>query len=841
MLMNVSDALQQRFAAPSTHRHLIFWHDPEGEQDLTEISTALESLGVKVWEWTEENSFRTKVQLELMDPTTSYLIYARFARPIETEDWLLDLRLYSEKFIADEITLLIERLQVTRATARFWLQAPRAFFRSQDRVRKVERLLPDHPREDQLILAVSAVAVGVEGLDFSAVVRHLLSLGLSESGNPAYTNLIKWQLTDDFWQQVSQTFGLVLDSPTLDDLFSVLVGSHLQQSLDIPLPAEWRLPTSHVPNTCRILLDDALRSTQSQVFTELLVAFGARYKVIAWLATQPYESYARSDTLPEIHTLLLGHLAADLLHGSGDRSRIRPLLVARNGTRHYDMYAQGYESLVQAITLQEESAAFSNAPAPTDGLNWVESYASHWYRVDQAYRLLCAAYDILHQPEWLTELKNHWDRWYTHKFLLTYGEWTDRLMETGLAEQWIIMGVMQQRSFYRELVANHLSRERVYVIISDALRFEAGQELASRLQRRLNAQVELQPMQAVLPTYTQLGMASLLSGQTLTMDESGTVFRDGLRADGLENRGQILSSNEAGALALRLPEFLSQAVQDGDELIRGKRLVYLYHDVIDATGDQAKSETRTFLAVREAIEDLLAAVDKLVRSYRAVRIVITSDHGFLYQPSAIEAWAKPTAIEGTVYDGNRRFAIGRALSTPPGTRRLSLRYLGWDTEAVIATSINRLTVRGGGQRFVHGGAMPQEAIVPVITFRQIRGQTKVSDQARVDVTLTNLGRLVTSYTFTAVLFQEQKMSDALLSRQLRIALYVDGARVSTEANRMFDSDGPADQRQVDIVLHLFERKYPLGTIGFLRFEDISGPDTVLYAEYDLELRIVALT
>jgi len=245
--------------------------------------------------------------------------------------------------------------------------------------------------------------------------------------------------------------------------------------------------------------------------------------------------------------------------------------------------------------------------------------------------------------------------------------------------------------------------------------------------------------------------------------------------------------------------------------------------------------------VREALDDLTAAVDKLVRSYRAVRIVITSDHGFLYQPGAVEAWAKPTAVEGTVYDGNRRFALGRSLSAPPGTRRVSLRYLGWEeVEAVVATSIHRLTVRGGGQRFVHGGAMPQEAIVPVITYRQIRGQSKVAEQARVDVTLANRGRLVTSYTFTALLFQEQKVSDALFPRNLRIALYADGTRISSEVTRLFDATGPADQREVSVVLHLFERAYPLGTPGFLRLEDVSGPEAILYAQHEIELRIVAL-
>lgn len=839
--MDVLDVLKQRFSVPSSYRRVVFWHDPDGEQELSHLESVLRPLGAKVWEWTMDNSFRTKVQLEVADPDTSYLVYARFARPMETEDWLLDVRLYGETFVADETALLMERLKVAMPTTRAWLQAHRTFFRSQDRIRKVERLLPENPREDQLILGVVAVAVGVDALDIGAVVRRVLALGMLHENHPAYSLLEKWQLTEDFWQQVSAVLGVSLEVPTLGELFDALVGSHLQQGLDLPLPSTWDLPSSRVPNTCRILLDDALRSADAKAFATHLSTFATRYGVIDWLTKEVFETYARCDTFPQIHSLLLRRMAEDLMHGSGDRSRLRPLLVARQGTRGYADYAEGYEAIEQALTLQEESAAFEHASAPTEPLDWIQSYAARWFRVDQAYRRLCAAFDTLHQPGWLTELKGYWDRWYTHTFLLTYGHWTDQTMETGLAERWPVMGVLQQRTFFSSLVVEHLPRERVFVIISDALRFEAGQELAARLQQRLNAEVEIQPMQAALPTYTRLGMASLLPGKMLTLDESGAILRDDLRTDGLEARNQLLAAKVDGAMAQRLPEFLSLPVQEGESRLRGKRLVYLYHDVIDATGDQAKSETRTFLAVREALNDLTAAVDKLVRSYRAVRIVITSDHGFLYQPGAVEAWAKPTAVEGTLYDGNRRFALGRSLSTPPGTRRVSLGYLGWEIEAVVATSIHRLTVRGGGQRFVHGGAMPQEAIVPVITYRQIRGQSKVTELARVDVTLANRGRLVTSYTFTALLFQEQKVSDAILPRNLRIALYVEESRISSEVTRLFDATGSADQREASVVLHLYERAYPLGAAGFLRLEDVSGPETVLYAQHEVELRIVTLT
>ncbi|MFD1425543.1 PglZ domain-containing protein [Kroppenstedtia sanguinis] len=82
--------------------------------------------------------------------------------------------------------------------------------------------------------------------------------------------------------------------------------------------------------------------------------------------------------------------------------------------------------------------------------------------------------------------------------------------------------------------------ERIFVIISDALRYEAGVELFDKLRRRLNAEVTLEPMQATLPSYTQLGMAALLPGEVTGIDEQGTVYVEELPATSVNKREKIL-------------------------------------------------------------------------------------------------------------------------------------------------------------------------------------------------------------------------------------------------------------------------------------------------------------
>src|SRR5690606_26620081 len=164
-------------------------------------------------------------------------------------------------------------------------------------------------------------------------------------------------------------------------------------------------------------------------------------------------------------------------------------------------------------------------------------------------------------------------------------------------------------------------------------------------------------MLASLPAYTQLGMASLLPHQQLSIAENKTVLADGLPTNGLANRTKILQEANENAVAYRLDDFMEWSRQEVEEQLKGKRLVYLYHDVIDATGDSKKSERATDEAADRAIDALQRAIDRLSR-LQAKRIFVTADHGFLFQYPKIEADVKISAVQGDIRDANRRFAIG---------------------------------------------------------------------------------------------------------------------------------------------------------------------------------------
>ena len=140
------------------------------------------------------------------------------------------------------------------------------------------------------------------------------------------------------------------------------------------------------------------------------------------------------------------------------------------------------------------------------------------------------------------------------------------------------------------------TNRRAFVIISDALRYEAAEELTGYLNGTYRFEAKLSSQLGVLPSYTTLGMASMLPHSKLEFSAKGEILVDGLPTASLEQRNKVLNAH--GGMAVKAGSLLAMKQADGREFIAGKRLVYIYHNEIDARGDRAATEAATFEAVR---------------------------------------------------------------------------------------------------------------------------------------------------------------------------------------------------------------------------------------------------
>jgi uncharacterized protein (TIGR02687 family) len=425
---------------------------------------------------------------------------------------------------------------------------------------------------------------------------------------------------------------------------------------------------------------------------------------------------------------------------------------------------------------------------------YVQLYTNTLYKIDGSYRRAIASYKDLDYSEiskafGLEQIHTALNAEYDKHTDMLNREWLKCLHHFNF--DYSKINVPKQYDFYDTEIAT--TDQKVVVIISDALRYEAAQELLSEMHGDSKNTAEMRYMLASIPSKTNVGMAQLLPGKEKTFNE-GDIKSDGLSTSGTVNRTKLLKTlNES-----------SNAIQYGDleglerPLVREvfkNDIVYVYHDVIDATGDKKSSERRTFDAVEDSVEELKKFVKLLHASYNVAKVYITADHGFLYNDKEIEEKDKENIAESAALSTHNRYYLTKAQSNPELGYSIPLRATSIfkdDLFVTIPFSVNRYKKQGVGHQFVHGGGSLQELVVPLI--QSSRKREKVTK--KVTPLLINKGALkIVSNILKLNILQEQEVSRLEKERTISVGLYKDSKLVSNDEQLKlnFTSESPSER------------------------------------------------
>ncbi len=123
----------------------------------------------------------------------------------------------------------------------------------------------------------------------------------------------------------------------------------------------------------------------------------------------------------------------------------------------------------------------------------------------------------------------------------------------------------------------------------------------------------------------------------------------------------------------------------------------------------------------------------------------------------------------------------------------------------------RFKLQGGGLNFVHGGASPQEIVIPVLTYNHRRNEKTLEKKGikygKVNVSVINDRKKITSSKFKVKIFQTEKVTDKLKPRTFRASLWdIDGEQekmVSDEKTVIANSESDEpEERQYTVMLTL---------------------------------------
>jgi uncharacterized protein (TIGR02687 family) len=667
----IQSALEKTF----TRQRVVFWYDESAEWwpefDGVQLP-GVEKVTV------QNNEFGVKHRITREAPQQKFLLYFRGQRqPPDAQNWLLDqLLAHNPAFSPDRASLALIDAGLPpefKALTEQHLD----FFRSNERVTKLKELARQEDTERDVRLKMLAIICRTEPTVESVLLALLGDLARNKVER--WSQIEKFALADALWKELATNFGYLPVTPALlDFVFSLFravtplgVSSSLDPRQSLVFLNRWKDSEEHREAFETI-------SKQAEQSLNILAVLNQVEDVRPLLAF---------DTYRNIDLRILADIRDGLVNGTLSPLEARQRADAREQL-HWARHDPGIKSLYRALAVAAELIeALPKLDLTIESFDaGLEKYAATWWQTDQLYRKfifyftessqtalfekLAARIEGLYVNEYLSKLSQRWQ------------EWVDR------CESWSSNKVLRQYDFFANFVQPQIGEGRkLFVIVSDALRYEAARALMENILREDRWTAEVKPMLGALPSFTQLGMAALLPHKSLEFDQRGqTILADGNNTAGTDARAKILAAGLNGrAMAISAEDFLAlNSKTDGRELSRANDVVFIYHNAIDAVGDKRDTEHKTCAAVESAIEDLV----KLLKKAAAMNVshfLVTADHGFLYQhePVAESDFLAIAEPPGTLkYD--RRFIVAPIVSDDPRLKRFTAAQLGLTGNLQIA-------------------------------------------------------------------------------------------------------------------------------------------------------------
>ena len=366
-MKRIHDSLRQVLGR---HR-LVFWYDGAGDWDKEfEAFAADDVQKVRV----ENNEFGVKVRiLRHPDRNTRFLIYFPSPRPVDANNWLLDLLLQGHEYKADRASLA---LQDTGLSYDFHhvVEQHLAFFNAQKRIEALRGILDKDDDADAVRLKMMAVLAGTAPEVDTLLLHFLREATQASLFDPLTEVLGQAELVGDFWKGVAPLFSYTADEPTLVDFaVSLFRGANpLETSASLNphgrvFLQRWKDSQSHA---------DSFRHWSARLEADLHVE--ARLESLTDIAI-----ILDADEFPVFEKKVVHSLCRSIEAGAG-KEAILPIIQRRRRSFWYPTHEHGYRALEQAVELRELVAgAELNVGTLDESLT---RYIQSWWRIDMAYR-----------------------------------------------------------------------------------------------------------------------------------------------------------------------------------------------------------------------------------------------------------------------------------------------------------------------------------------------------------------------------------------------------------------------------------------------------------------------
>lgn len=844
--------LNRRFAAPLPEfykRRIIFWYDEdrEFEDKLEDIEIA----NAKLLVLTGTNNFAAKKLLNVDDTTSNYLVYSPITYESLEDDWLLNIELYSEEFRADLISIWMNEMDLP-ATPDFrrLVKVYKKFFGAQPRRAAFTKLNKGITTASQMHLAVMAAICGTTDMQPGSIVQAVIRGGTDMASNEVFQSLRSYGAEEPFWALVKQASGYFEgEDASIERMITHILLTATTRTLRIEYLAglDSFISTPHQA-WCYDFVSEWITEEEKPELTEILRNVEDELNLRKRFQQIPMEDLVRTEVFPCVNECILTQLMTEISNHIINVDVITRTVEKRRTLAWYDEVKCYYEGILQVAKMQafflEYSAGFHTVEARKV---WKE-YTEDYYHMDTYYRQYHLAFGKSltvgndHLDDLFKQVTDKVEGLYTHWFLGELGNnWADACADE-LAQYGRVLEVPQQVDFYGQIKGED---NRIFVIISDAFRYEVAASLAEQLRRETQSKVALRACAGIFPTVTKFGMAALLPHKELTVEERSSgglqILADGMSTEA-GNRDKVLKTANRNSVALKYTDIAPMKRAERSALVKGMDVVYIYHDKVDEASHT--SDSMVFPACDDAIEEIKNIVRIIRNEFSGTRVYITADHGFLYTYSPLSEDAKVDKTTPSEQDVeiDRRYLITRKGATPEYL--LPVKFMDDRYDAFAPRASVRIRKKGGGLNFVHGGISLQEMVVPIIEYHYLRNDSKAYqrnkakyDTRPVEVGLLSASRKISNMIFSLNFYQKEAVGDNRSAANY-LLYFVDsnGKQISDTAKIIADKTSENGQeRTFRCSFNLKSLKYDNRASYYLVIADESGLQMPQKEEFQIDI------
>ncbi len=720
-------------------RKIIFWYDPK--QDYADFINELELDNTEIIKY-DNNSFWIRYHIEKEELNKNIIIYLPFERKKGIDNDLLDLETANSDllFNPDSTTMRLKNLGLTEE-CRNIINKYTKFFGNKKRENEFKNFDIEEKDNDNIDLIITAILLNIKSINEDEILKEILKCYYEDQKR--YEELFKFGSEEFILNLFNNTFGTSINSSEeLPEVYKSLIFTYFATTLkDIKKVSRYsKYLLADKATNVSVFINNLMRDKiTKECFEKLSKEVEKEFGIDELLNSMDIDDYIFSDAFESIDKYIIKYVVDKLFDGIGEYDIYKNYIDTRENKYWFEKLSNEYNLLKVSIAFFRKINSIEDSIKIVDIDRFAKDYANNFSEVDTLYRKVYFFFDSIENRDIFISLKNKIENIYVNNFMSELSiKWSDMIENMNRYDS---NRMVLQKNFYKNYIKPfNDKKDRIIVIISDAFRYECAKELNEKL-KQFASKSDITYMQGLVPSYTKLGMASLLPNKELSrVKESDDILVDGQVSSSIKDREMLLQKENPDSIAIKYDDLYEMTKLEWKKLFSGKKVVYIYHDTIDNAGEH--NENEVFTACDKAINELERLVKDLHTTFSGINAFITADHGFFYKRGRIESYEKTSKTTNSTKQ-KTRYSYSDSIVDEEGILSISLDYLfGENSGYVNIPKGNIIFARQGtGINYVHGGILPHEIIIPVIDFKSTR---TTEESKKVGITYSGLSTKITN-------------------------------------------------------------------------------------------------